>query len=172
MEAAGRQTSRAVRLCEVTLLAQLNLRVDRAAAALVEDQLGVILPQEPGAWAGDDPIALWLGPGEWLIVSRTGQVMAIDPLGSGAAVVDVSDQRAVLELSGPRARDVLAGGCSVDLHARAFRPGCCVQTLLAHVNVILAQTDSEPTYLVLVRRSEAAYLATWLIDAMTEHQST
>jgi heterotetrameric sarcosine oxidase gamma subunit len=35
-------------------------------------------------------------------------------------VVDVSAQRTTLRLRGEHARDLLAGGCSLDLHPRVF----------------------------------------------------
>ena len=59
-------------------------------------------------------------------------------------MTDVSAQRTTLELSAPGARDVLAQGCSLDLHPRAFGPGDCAQTLLARAAVILHQTELDP----------------------------
>ncbi|MGH3327079.1 MAG: sarcosine oxidase subunit gamma, partial [Streptomycetales bacterium] len=85
------------------------------------------------------------------------------------SVVDVSAHRAVLELAGPRARQVLEQGCSIDLHPRAFGPGRCAQTLLARAQVLLWQTAEGPTYLLLVRGSFAGYLADWLVDALGEY---
>jgi sarcosine oxidase subunit gamma len=84
-------------------------------------------------------------------------------------VTDVSAQRTTLELSAPRARDVLAKGCSLDLHPRAFGPGRCAQTDLGRANVVLHQVDEGPTYELLVAGSLAAYLAAWLADAMEEY---
>ena len=81
------------------------------------------------------------------------------------SVVGLSANRTALELRGPHARDVLAAGCSLDLHPRAFGPGDCAQTLLARAAVILHQTEAEPVYRILVRGSFAGYLADWLIDA-------
>ena len=85
--------------------------------------------------------------------------------GVGAAV-DLSANRTTLELRGPASRDVLAAGCALDLHPRAFRPGRCAQTLLARAQVVLEQVDAEPAYRLLVRGSFAGYVATWLADAM------
>jgi sarcosine oxidase subunit gamma len=80
----------------------------------------------------------------------------------------VSANRAVVELSGPHTRALLAKGCSLDLHPRSFRPGMCAQTLLAKTAVILWQTDDAPTFKVFVRASFAAHLARWLADASVE----
>jgi sarcosine oxidase subunit gamma len=60
---------------------------------------------------------------------------------------------------------VLAAGCALDLHPRAFGPGRCAQTLLARAAVILEQTSGEPAYRIYVRPSFAGYLADWLRDA-------
>ena len=77
---------------------------------------------------------------------------------------------ATLALSGPRARQVLMKGCRLDLHPRAFAPGACVQTALARAQMILHQTDDDPSFEITVRNSFAHYLATWLLDAMAEYR--
>ena len=81
--------------------------------------------------------------------------------------VDVSAQRTTLALTGPAVRDVLAGGCAIDLDPRTFGIGDCVQTELAHAPVILLRRD--PGFWVLVRASFAAHLADWLLDASVEY---
>jgi sarcosine oxidase, subunit gamma len=86
------------------------------------------------------------------------------------SVVDTSAARVAILVSGPRARDLLAHGCPLDLHSRAFAPGRCAGTLLARERVILqARPDG---ILVLVRTSAARYLADWLLDAATEYSTT
>jgi sarcosine oxidase subunit gamma len=84
-------------------------------------------------------------------------------------VVDVSDSRAVITLSGPRALDVLAKGCPLDLHPRVFSPGRCAQSLLAKAHVLLHRVDDAPTFEIYVHRSFADYLWTWLEDAAAEY---
>ena len=73
--------------------------------------------------------ALWLAPGAWMVVAEGLDEGALyqdlrEQLQDLAAAVDQSHGRAVLRLAGARARDVLAKGCRLDLHPRAFRPGC------------------------------------------------
>jgi sarcosine oxidase, subunit gamma len=92
---------------------------------------------------------------------------AILPLGGAAA--DVSAQRIGLRLTGPRVRDVLAKGCSIDLHPLVFRRGSSAQTMLGLAGIIvLALSDAGDDYVVLVRSSFAGYLADWLLDAALE----
>lgn len=176
--AAPAETSfAAVALRELPFLAQVNLRADPAAAAALAAPFGLTLPEASNTVAGGEALAaLWLGPDEWLVVgpdgSETVTETGVRAAGGDAvrSVVDVSGQRTVLELRGPAAREVLSGGCSLDLHPRAFGPGRCAQTLLARADVILWQTDGE-TYRIFVGASFAPYLAAWLTDAMAETAS-
>jgi sarcosine oxidase, subunit gamma len=81
----------------------------------------------------------------------------------------VSAQRTTIRLSGPDARDVLAKGCSLDLHPTVFRKGTAAQTMLGQAGVVLIALDDAGTdYRILVRSSFARYLADWLIDAAEE----
>jgi sarcosine oxidase subunit gamma len=138
--------------------------------------LGVDLPTVPNTWvpAGAGR-AVWLSPGEWLLTSTTEAPdeletrvrAAVLPLGGTAA--DVSAQRIGLRLTGSRVRDVLAKGCSIDLHPRVFSRGSSAQTTLGRAGVILlALGDAGDDYVVLVRSSFAGYLADWLLDAALE----
>lgn len=114
---------------------------------------------------------LWLGPDEWLaVVPEEAGVDLVEQLQRAvtrrrAAVTDLSSSRVGLEIAGAAARDVLAAGCGLDLHPRAFGPGQCAQTLLARVPVILDQLDATPRYRLLVGRSFAGWLHDWLVDA-------
>lgn len=167
-------------LREVPFLAQVDLRLDPAdvaARTAVESIVGP-LPTEPNTvQGGSDAAVLWLGPDEWLIVDPTVQAAALeaqirDALAAApeaaVAIVDVSANRTTLELARPDAADILASGCSLDLHPRAFGPGRCSQTLVGRAGVILWQTADapRPTYRLLVRPSFAAYLGAWLMDAI------
>lgn len=168
-------------LRELPFLAQLDLRLDpddTDARAAVESVVGT-LPVEPNTvHGGPDGAVLWLGPDEWLVIgspnseagleSRLRAALAAGVPDAPVSIVDVSANRTTLELSRPDARAILAGGCSIDLHPRAFGPGHCAQTLVSRAGVILWQTAVEPapTYRLLVRPSFAAYLAAWLTDAI------
>ena len=173
-----------VGLRELPLLAQVGVRLhdapgapprragSPAGAAAVAAALGFELPGLPNTTTGDGACdALWLGPDEWLVVGPAGEAEALEARLAAAlprelgSVVGLSANRTALELRGPHARDVLAAGCSLDLHPRAFGPGRCAQTLLARAPVILHQTADEPVFRLFVRGSLAGYLADWLLDA-------
>jgi sarcosine oxidase subunit gamma len=169
-------------LCERPARGQLALRgdaADGALAAAVREVLGVELPLEPNTVGrGDDASVLWLGPDEWLAVMPEGhEVRALQALdsalaGTHALVSDVSHARAVVELSGTDARTVLAKGCSLDLHPRAFGPDRCAQSALARAHVLLHQLDETPAFDLYVHRSFMEYAWDWLVDAGSTHDLT
>ncbi|WP_210583778.1 sarcosine oxidase subunit gamma [Streptomyces sp. GESEQ-35] len=170
--------ARAVALSERPFSTMVNLRVDPAgeAADRVEKALGTPLPRQCGRTTASGPhTAVWLGPDEWLVLSRSdGTAVAAELTealgGDPGSVVDVSANRTTLELTGPAARQVLEKGCPLDLHPRAFGPGRAVSTTVGPVAVLLWQVDDVPTYRLLPRSSFADYLARWLIDAMSEYR--
>jgi sarcosine oxidase subunit gamma len=140
LERLAERTRGGVTAIEIPFLAQVDLRVDEAtvrAAAL-------LLPFAPNtALRHELRAALWLGPDEWLVVGPDGTAASIvdelrRALGEAhASIVDVSANRAVLDLSGPGALDVLATGSPLDLHPRSWRPGMCAQTLFDRTPILL-----------------------------------
>ena len=121
-----------------------------------------------------DVAMLWLGPDEWLVVTpdrRAGRIERElrDALeGQHAALTDVSHSRAILALSGPDARSLLAKGCPLDLHPRGFGPGRCAQSRLAKCQMLIHQVGEAPAFEIHVSRSFAQYAWTWLMDAGRE----
>lgn len=164
-------------LSERALLGHLNLRGNPAEQGFpeaVSATLGCALPVQPNTVAeGDEGAALWLGPDEWLLVTPPGKqndlLLALRQAlgGLSAAVTDVSSGQTVISVSGRHVRDVLAKGCTLDLHPKAFGQGSCAQTLMAKTPALLWLQDT--TWIdVIVRRSFADYLWQWLEDAAEE----
>jgi sarcosine oxidase subunit gamma len=77
--------------------------------------------------------------------------------------VDVSANRAVLDLTGPGVREFLSKGCSLDLHPDHWGDGACAQTMLAKAPVILQQRKAGTR--MFVRPSFADYLVEWFMAA-------
>ncbi|MDX3524329.1 sarcosine oxidase subunit gamma [Streptomyces scabiei] len=179
LAAATRASGGAIRLAELPFLTQLDVRLDPkgAAADAVGLALGVPLPLEPDTVVrAGELTALWLGPDEWLLVGPPGGARELENRIREAAgeepvsVTDVSAQRTAVLVAGAGARDLLAHGCSLDLHPRAFGPGRCAQTTLGRTQVVLvAREEPSAGFWVLVRSSFAGYLADWLLDAATEY---
>ncbi|MET7656116.1 sarcosine oxidase subunit gamma family protein [Streptomyces sp. NPDC005486] len=176
---ATRSSRGAIRLAELPFLTQLNVRLDAkgAAADAVGLALDLQLPLQPNTVVrAGELTALWLGPDEWLLVGPPGGVGDLESRIRTAAadepvsVTDVSAQRTTLLVTGTRARDLLAHGCPLDLHPRAFGPGRCAQTTLARTQIVLvARDETRAGFWLLVRSSFAGYLADWLLDAATEY---
>jgi len=167
----------AVILKECAITGQLSLRGNLESAALAQAAIGCGLPSEPNRVAiSGDLAALWLGPDEWLLTMPIERLPALAATlaaafaGRRAAITDVSAARTILLLEGPKAREVLMKGCSLDLHPDHFKPGHCAQTNLARTHIILRQLDPAPSYHLYVRPSYAEYLASWLVDAMAEYR--
>ena len=160
-------------LREVPFLTQINLRVDPSDSALMKaagEALGVDLPLHPNTVASSsNRSVLWLGPDEWLVVARADQLAMMarrgEKVGGLLSAVDVSANRTVIRLEGTAARELLAFGCAVDLHPRAFSPGRCIQTMLAKAQVIIEAMPPGGAFQVYVRSSFATYLADWFLDA-------
>ncbi|QYX75362.1 sarcosine oxidase subunit gamma [Streptomyces akebiae] len=179
LAAATRTSGGRIRLAELPFLTQLDVRLDAkgAAADAVGLALGLPLPLEPNTVArAGELTALWLGPDEWLLVGPPGGGRELESRIREAAgeepvsVTDVSAQRTTVLITGPRARDLLAHGCPLDLHPRAFGAGRCAQTTLARTQAVLvAREEPGAGFWVLVRSSFAGYLADWLLDAATEY---
>ncbi len=124
------------------------------------------LPSAPNTFLTDgERESLWLGPDEWLIVTAADRVR--ETIGhhrealrdTHHSVVDVSANRAVLDLGGDDRLAVLAQGCSIDLDPRVWRPSMCVQTLLAGIPVIIQERDAGTR--VFVRPSYLSHLTAW-----------
>ncbi len=147
--------------------------------AAVGQALDMVLPAEPNTTAkAGDATALWLGPDEWLLTTSADAAPALlESLreaiaGQAAAVIDVGDAATIIRLSGPRARDVLAKGCPLDLHPSVFAPGRVAQTIVAQADAIVHRVDDgsgDGEFDVHVRRSFAEYLWLWLADAALEY---
>ena len=115
LRAAAVTGARGVTLAEVPFLTMVNVRVDPAseAADRIGRTLGAPLPRRCGDTAASGHrTTVWLGPDEWLMLSRADAHTVTAELrealqGDPGSVVDVSANRTTLELSGPSAREVL-----------------------------------------------------------------
>ena len=140
---------------------------------------GAELPQSAARVMGVGISFVWAGPDQWLAIAERENGRDLEAelktlLAGIAAVVDQSDGRVVVRISGTRARDVLAKGVPIDVHPRAFKPGSVAITHASHIGIILWQTDDAPTYEAALFRSYADSFAHWLFESAAEYatQST
>ena len=130
--------------------------------------LGLELPVKACTSVANDVLrVVWAGPDDWFVIGPKGQAGAIEArlraalAGLRHAVTDVSSGYTVLHMSGRSVRDVLAQGCPLDLHPRAFPPGSSAGSHFFKASVWLWQVGSAPDFELLVRRSFMDYF--WLM---------
>ena len=155
-------------------LASVVARKNQAAqaAAAAQRAFDALPPAKPAIAAGKDLAFVWSGPGHWLAlgpqVTESAEARLGAVFGTHASVFDQSGSRVLLEFRGPRARDVLAKGVSIDLHPRAFRTGDVAVTTASHLAVHLWQVADEPVYRLLVVRTYFDSLWRWLAASAAE----
>lgn len=155
---------------DFSLATVIGIEGNRTLAEQFALRFGIEPPDAPRTVPGAKLDLLWAGPSQWLAVSvRPGMPaeLAADLQGI-AAVSDQTDARAVLRLRGPRVRDVLAKGCPVDLHPRAFRRGDTFITAIGGVGVQVWWTDVDDALHLAVPRSMAGSFWSWLLPSAQE----
>jgi sarcosine oxidase, subunit gamma len=166
-----------VTLREKKLLGHLTLRgdgKDPAFAAGVAKALGMELPVALTVVANGDSSLQWLGPDEWLLIVPSGEELATEQRlraaldGLHIAVVNVSGGQTLLELTGPKVRELLMKSTSYDVHPNNFPVGKAIGTVFAKSQLVIRRTGDE-TWELLIRRSFSDYWWLWLQDASAEY---
>jgi sarcosine oxidase subunit gamma len=171
------RTNAGVTLREKKLLGHLTIRGnghDAAFAAGVHKALGMELPGALALVVNGESSIQWLGPDEWLLIVPSGEEFAAEQKlrealdGLHIAIVNVSGGQSLLELTGPKVREVLMKSTSYDVHPDNFPVGKAVGTVFAKSQLVIRRTD-EATWELLIRRSFADYWWLWLQDASAEY---
>lgn len=153
-------------------LISLPAAVEPALTRWLKERLSLTLPANGTVSRGPQHDLLWAGPGKFLLRSyRDFDPGLLRELAAIVPVTDQSDGRAVLRLSGERARDVLAKGVMVDLHPRVFGPGATMITPVAHIRVQIWRLDDRaglPAFEILVPRSMTGSFGSWLEASAAE----
>jgi sarcosine oxidase subunit gamma len=166
-----------VTLREKKLLGHLTIRGDghdAAFAAGVQQALGMALPGPLALVVSGESSIQWLGPDEWLLIVPSGEEFAAEQklrealTGLHIAIVNVSGGQSLLELTGPKVREVLMKSTSYDVHPDSFPVGKAVGTVFAKSQLVIRRTGEE-TWELLIRRSFADYWWLWLQDASAEY---
>jgi sarcosine oxidase subunit gamma len=166
-----------VLLREKKLLGHLTIRGDArdpAFASGVHKALGMELPAALTLVVSGESSLQWMGPDEWLLIVPTGEEFATEQklrdalAGLHISIVNVSGGQSVLELTGPKVRQVLMKSTSYDVHPDNFPVGKAVGTVFAKSQLVIRRTGEE-TWELLIRRSFADYWWLWLQDAAAEY---
>jgi len=151
-------------------LGKLSLRLRAAARPAAEQILGASLPS-PGRTATVGGRTIFaVSPTEWMIVLPIAETSdAVGALqaslaGQEAAVIDISCNTAVLEVSGTAMLNMLYRGCAIELEPPAFATGDCATTKIGRITTLLHQLNDVPTFDLYVPRSLRRSLLCWLQD--------
>lgn len=151
----------------------VDLRLYRPTAETLrqlERILGGALPTRPGALITAAMSVLWLAPHEWFIVGATpDRLAAIASACTGTLfhLVEVTDGTCGYRLTGRDVTDLIARGCSLDLHPTVFPVGHAAKSLLDGVVVLLHRIAPGEFHLYCDSSLEA-YLIEWFRIAAEE----
>lgn len=150
-----------------------------AELAALAREIGVSLPSGPKMTKTGEIVVLGTGPDMWLVLESNAQFQLYPrlrrSLDQAATLVELSDAYALVTITGPLARAVLAKGVSLDLYDEAFGPGDVAATRLAHLGVILWRMDDvgpgESAFVLAIARSYAASFVHWLAESTAEFRA-
>lgn len=153
-------------IIEIGPLGMITLRGDLDSKHIRKAAIAVAGVDFPGArmcnCEGESGIA-WMSPDELLVMCPYAEVpAALEKIHQAkdkhhALAANVSDARAVFQVKGPYAREVMAKLAPVDLDASVFTPGMFRRTRMAQVPAAFWMRDDE-TFQVICFRSVAQYV--------------
>ena len=153
---------------ELPLRSLMMLRMSDPTDVHIEkasDVLGAALPVMFNTGAGRLTRAIWMGPGEWMIVNSKASAETVEAsVDINILCVDLALSRRLLEIKGDAARDFIARGCSLDLHPRVFPIDRTAMTLLAQIPVILDHVTDGAAFHLYHDRCFTDYVDTWVED--------
>jgi len=137
-----------------------------ALSAAIKARFSLALPNNPRRVGTDSLGFLWAGPGQWLAIGSDPDLY--NRLATPhAATIDQSGGRAILRLSGPKLREVLRKGVTLDLHPSQFKVDDVALTSISHISAALWLRD-EQSCDIAVARSFAGSFWHWLSVSAAE----
>lgn len=129
-----------------------------------ERELGYAVPTVPNTvtYVATRRIC-WLSPKRWLLIESDPDCNVPTDI-----CIDVSSGRTAIRLQGPRARNVLAKGCPLDLHPRQFLINHCAQSKIGSHNVLIDHFENDG-FDIYISRSFAQSFWQWLLKASSEY---
>jgi len=169
----GATFSGSVEISEAPIKAMITLRADLGDPKLslaVKAVTGAAMPKTRRIVHGKTGSAVWMSGDELLLITDYTQsdfsIATIETKLKGMhfLATNVSDARAVFEISGPNARDVLAKGAPIDLSTRGFAPGDIRRTRMGQVAAAIWMEEDE-SFRLICFRSVADFMFEWLKTA-------
>ncbi|TPI76652.1 sarcosine oxidase subunit gamma family protein [Mesorhizobium sp. B2-8-9] len=178
----GAQGDAGVSLTEIRNfdLVQVMARRGKAGemAKAAQARFGMAAPETPKAVDTADATLIWSGPDQFLVLSKGGRhsIEALGPVFAGSASLsDQSHARALISVSGDKARAMLAKLSSIDLHPDVFGVGAAAATSMDHTSVTLwrgQDRNGQAVFNLLVFATFAESLWQTILDSAAEYGVT
>ncbi|MBZ9658361.1 sarcosine oxidase subunit gamma [Mesorhizobium sp. ESP-6-4] len=179
----GAQGDAGVALTEIRNfdLVQVMARRGKAGEMVkaAQARFGMAAPETPKAVDTADATLIWSGPDQFLVLSQGGKhsIEALGPVFAGSASLsDQSHARALISVSGDKARAMLAKLSSIDLHPDVFGVGAAAATSIDHTSVTLWRgkdlADGQAVFNLLVFATFAESLWHTILDSAAEYGVT
>lgn len=167
LETADPNVELDIRRLQLPRLVALRLvRPSDADIATASVALGFDLPRAANRFPDMEPRVARLGPGEWTIQGGpSAQEIGGRLSNTTHSVSDETPGKAGWEIRGTKAADLIACGCSLDLHPTVFPAGACTRTLIARIPALIMRASAAPSFVLIVDLSFELYFGDWLADA-------
>ena len=113
---------------------------------------------------------LWNGPNTWLVISTNENIIKIIKKKTNTenfAVTDISHSRAVIQIKGFHAKEVLKKGCPINFNE--FKRNDCAGSVFHGINFLVDCVDEEPyTFNLFILRSFGESFYHHITDACLE----
>ena len=113
---------------------------------------------------------LWTAPSTWLVISRKENI--VEKIkekcnSDNFAITDISHSRAIIQLKGPQAKDILKKGCPLNFNK--FENNNCAGTVFHGINIVVDFVGNNPdTFNLLTLRSFGESFYHHITDAALE----
>ncbi|RWL98346.1 MAG: sarcosine oxidase subunit gamma [Mesorhizobium sp.] len=178
----GAQGKAGVSLTEIHNFDLVQVMARRGKAgemiAAAKARFSAAAPETPRAVSAADATLIWSGPDQFLVLSKGGKhsIEALAPGFAGSASLsDQSHARALISVSGDKARAMLAKLSSIDLHSDVFGIGAAAATSMDHTSVTLwrgGDRKGQAVFNLLVFATFAESLWHTILDSAAEYGVT
>ena len=126
--------------------------------------------QSPKVSSNKETRILWSAPSTWLVISRRENIVEIIKEKCNSdnfAITDISHSRAIIQIKGLQAKDILKKGCPLNFNE--FENNNCAGTVFHGINIVVDFVGKNPdTFNLLTLRSFGESFYHHITDAALE----
>ena len=126
--------------------------------------------QSPKVSSNKETRILWSAPNTWLVISRKENIVKIIKEKCNSdnfAITDISHSRAIIQIKGFQAKDILKKGCPLNFNE--FENNNCAGTVFHGINIVVDFVGNNPdTFNLLTLRSFGESFYHHITDAALE----